>query len=191
MRYQALALVTALGTSVALATPVNYNIDPDHTHPEFEADHFNGLSVWRGLFKKSSGTITMDKDAGTGTVNVEIATASIDFGHDKLNEHASSPDMFDVAKYPTATYKGKLTQFVAGAPTQVDGELTLHGVTKPVVLKINSFKCIMHPVLKREVCGADASAMINRADYGINYGEKYGFKQDVTLHLSVEAVKAE
>src|SRR5208282_683057 len=66
-------------------------------HPEFEADHFNGLSVWRGLFKKSSGTISMDKEAGTGAVNVEIATASIDFGHDKLNEHASSPDMFDVA----------------------------------------------------------------------------------------------
>jgi polyisoprenoid-binding protein YceI len=191
MKFQALALFAALATGTALAAPGTYNIDPDHTHPEFEADHFNGLSVWRGVFKESKGTITLDKEAGTGTVNVEIATASIDFGHDKLNTHASSADMFDVAKYPTATYKGTLAKFASGAPTEVDGELTLHGVTKPVVLKINSFKCIMHPMLKREVCGADASTVINRADFGINYGEKFGFKMDVTLRIQVEAIKTE
>jgi polyisoprenoid-binding protein YceI len=191
MKVQALALVAALTSSMALAAPVTYNVDPAHTHPEFEADHMGGVSVWRGIFKQSSGTITVDKDAGTGTVNVDVATASIDFGHDKLNEHASGPEMFDVTKFPTANFKGKLGQFANGAPTQVDGELTLHGVTKPMVLKINSFKCIQHPVLKREVCGADASTTINRADFGISYGEKYGFKMDVVLHISVEAIKAE
>jgi len=69
--------------------------------------------------------------------------------------------------------------------------LTLHGVTKPVTLTINSFKCIQHPMLKKQVCGADASGSFNRADFGVNYGQQYGFKQDVLLHIQVEGVKAD
>jgi polyisoprenoid-binding protein YceI len=96
--------------------------------------------------------------------------------------------MFDVAKYPTANYKGKIV-FKGDVPSTVDGELTLHGVTKPVTLHINSFKCIQHPMLKREVCGADASATFNRADFGVDYGIKMGFKPEVKLAIQVEAVK--
>lgn len=191
MLKQSLLALTLAAASTAFAAPVKYNIDPSHTYPSFEADHFGGMSVWRGKFNSSSGTVVYDKEAQTGTVEVTIDTASIDFGHEKMNEHARAEDMFHVAKYPTAVYKGKLTDFKNGVPGAIDGELTLHGVTRPVKLKINSFKCAQHPMLKREFCGADAQATINRADFGINYGEKYGFKMDVLLRIQVEAVKAD
>lgn len=180
-----------LTTSAAFAAPVEYVIDSGHTYPSFEADHMGGLSILRGKFNSSSGKITLDKQAQTGTVEIKVDTASLDFGHDKLNDHAKGPDMFDVEKYPTATYTGKLVNFKNGAPTEVEGSLTLHGVTKPVKLKINSFKCMQHPMTKKEVCGADASATIQRDEFGVDYAKGYGFKQDVELQIQVEAVKAD
>ena len=116
----------------------------------------------------------------------------IDSGHEKLNGHLTGPDagMLDVAKFPTATYKGKLVNFKNGAPTQVQGELTLHGVTKPVTLTINSFKCMTHPMKKKEFCGADAAATINREDFGVNWGKAFGFKMDVKIAIQVEAFAA-
>jgi len=181
----------ALMTGAAIAAPVKYNVDPNHTYPSFEADHFGGLSVWRGKFDKSSGTIVVDKDKGAGTVEITIDAASIDFGHTKLNDHAKSAEMFDVAKFPTATYKGTLAKFKDGAPTEVEGELTLHGVTKPVKLTINQFKCILNPMIKKEVCGADASTTFNRSDFGVSFGDKYGFKQEVKLQIQVEGIRAD
>ena len=132
------AALLAILAGSALAAPVTYHIDPAHTYPSFEADHFGGMSVWRGKFDRSSGTIVLDREKSTGTVEVTVDTTSIDFGMPKLNEHAQTADMFDVAKYPTATYKGKLTDFKNGAPTKVEGELTLHGVTHPLTLNVNS-----------------------------------------------------
>jgi polyisoprenoid-binding protein YceI len=108
-----------------------------------------------------------------------------------MEEHAKGPEIFDVAKFPTAVYKGNFANFKGDAPTEVQGELTLHGVTKPVTLHIDQFLCKVHPVLKREVCGADASATIKRSDFGINFGEAYGFNMDVKLQIQVEGVKAE
>ncbi|WP_028313090.1 YceI family protein [Derxia gummosa] len=191
MKSLVIAAALALSSAAAVAAPATYNLDPAHTYPSFEADHMGGLSTWRGKFTKNSGTVVLDKEAGTGTVDVTIDASSIDFGHAKMNEHAKGPDMFDVAKFPTATYKGKLVNFVNGAPTEVQGDLTLHGVTKPVTLKINQFLCKPHPMLKREACGADAIGSFNRADFGIDYGKGYGFKMDVTLRIQVEGVKAE
>jgi len=180
----------ALMTGSAIAAPVTYDVDPNHTYPSFEADHFGGISVWRGKFDKSSGRIVLDKDKGSGTVDITIDATSIDFGHAKLNEHAKSADMFDVEKYPTATYKGTLAKFKDGAPTEVQGQLTLHGVTKPVNLTVNQFKCMVNPMSKKEVCGADASATLNRSDFGVSYGEKFGFKQEVKLLIQVEGIRA-
>lgn len=185
------ALVLSTVAATAVAAPVSYNIDSSHTFPSFETDHFGGMSVWRGKFNSSSGKVVLDKEARTGSVEVTIDAASIDMGHDKLNEHAKGADILDVAQFPTAVYKGTLTRFKKGAPTRVEGELTLHGVKKPVTLTVNSFKCGVHPMLKRDFCGADAYATFNRADFGINYGEKYGFKMDVVLRIQVEAVKAD
>jgi len=185
-------VVVTLGTfaGVALAAPATYNVDSEHTHPSFEADHFGGMSVWRGTFDKVTGTVTLDKVAGSGTVDITIDTASIDVGLEKLETHLKSPDFFDVEKFPTATYKGKLVKFKDGAPTEAQGDLTLHGVTKPVTLKLNSFKCMPHPMKKKEFCGADASATINRKDFGIGWGENFGFKMETKLAIQVEAFVA-
>jgi polyisoprenoid-binding protein YceI len=177
------------------AAPATYRVDANHTHPLFEVDHFGGLSTWRGLFRSTSGTITLDRERGTGTVDVVIDVSSIDFGHDKLNqvvlgEKVGDWNGLDVAHFPTAEYKGALADFVQGAPTRVNGELTLRGVTRPVTLRIDSFKCLPdHPILKREVCGADAYGTFNRADFGVNTGVQYGFHQEVTLRIQVEAYR--
>ena len=171
----------------AVAAPVSYEIDPQHTYPSFEADHMGGMSVWRGKINSSAGKIVLDKEAGTGTVDVTMDMKTIDFGIDALNAHAQTADLFDVAKYPTATYTGKLAKFQNGAPTEVDGTLTLHGVTKPVTLKINSFMCKDHPMKKKEFCGADATATLNRDDFGVDFGKQMGFKMGVTLRIQIEA----
>lgn len=190
LRATALVVVTLVGLP-AFAAPVTYVVDPAHTYPSFAADHMGGLSVWRGKFKSTSGKVVLDREAGAGTVHITVETASIDFGYDKLNEHVKSADMFDVAKFPTATFEGKLAGFKAGAPTEVQGTLTLHGVTKPVTLTINKFLCKQNPMSKKDTCGADASATINRADFGISYGQAFGFEQTVGLQIQIEAIKAE
>ena len=181
----------ACGTfgTAAMAAPATYNIDPAHTYPTFEADHLGGLSLWRGKINSSSGTITLDKAAGTGTVEVVMDMKTIDFGHQALNDHAQTPDLFDTAKFPTATFSGKLVKFQNGAPTAVDGTLTMHGVTKPVTLTVNKFLCKQHPMQMKEVCGADASAQINREDFGVSLGKGL-FDMGVTLRISVEALAA-
>jgi polyisoprenoid-binding protein YceI len=185
-----LASMAALMGASAFATPVTYVLDPNHTYPSFEADHFGGLSVWRGKFDATSGKVVYDKDAKSGSIDVTVDVSSIDFGNPKLNEHAKSDQLFDVAKFPTATYSGKFTKFSGATPSEAQGTLTLHGVTKPVTLTINSFKCMQNPMSKKEVCGADVSGTINRADFGVNFGQQYGFKQEVKLLIQVEGSPA-
>jgi polyisoprenoid-binding protein YceI len=186
-----LCLVSSLLVAgTAVSAPVTYQVDPGHTYPSFEADHFNGLSIWRGKMDHTQGTIVLDREAKSGTVDITVDASSIDFGHPKLNEHAKSPELFDVAKYPTITFKGTIASFKGDAPNEVDGQLTMHGVTKPLKLTLNQFKCIMNPMMKKEVCGADASATLDRSAFGIDYGSKYGFKQDVKLQIQVEAIRA-
>lgn len=182
-------LASVLGAT-AFAAPVTYILDPAHTYPSFEADHFGGVSVWRGKFDSSSGKVVLDQAAKTGSISVTIDMASVDFGMAKMNEHAKSPDIFDAAKYPTATYTGTFTKWNGDAPTEAQGTFTLHGVSKPLTLKINSFKCFINPMSKKQVCGADASATLDRSDFGVNYGQAYGFAQWVKLQIQVEGSPA-
>ena len=169
--------------------PVTYVIDPNHTFPAFEADHMGGLSFWRGKINSTSGEIILDKKNKTGSVNVIMEMVSIDFGHDEMNKRAKGDDMFDIEKFPQASYEGKLINFQDGAPTKVVGELTLHGITKNVDLEIKAFKCRLHPFKLRQVCGADLRGNIMRDDFGIKYGKMLGFKMDVALRIGVEAIK--
>ena len=181
-----LVSIAALATATATAAPVTYVLDPHHTYPSFAADHMGGLSVWRGKFSDTTGKVVYDKAAKSGSIDVTVAVNSIDFGMAKMNEHAVAPEIFDAAKYPTATYSGKFTKFNGDTPTEAQGTLTLHGVTKPVTLVINSFLCKANPMTKKEVCGADASASLDRSDFGIDYGKAYGFKMWVKLDIQVE-----
>ncbi len=190
MKRIVLAITAAMAGAAAFAAPVTYKLDPNHTYPSFEADHMGGLSVWRGKFTGTSGSVVYDKDAKAGSIDVTVDMNSIDFGMPKLDEHAKSAEIFDAAKYPTATYTGKFTKWNGSVPTEAQGTLTMHGVTKPVTLVINSFLCKPNPMSKKEVCGADASATFNRADFGVNFGDKYGFKQEVKLQIQVEGSPA-
>jgi polyisoprenoid-binding protein YceI len=182
----ALAASSTLGAGIAFAADT-YKIDPNHTYPSFEADHM-GISVWRGKFNKTEGTVTLDRAKKTGSIDIVIDTNSIDFGHEGMNAHAKKADIFDVAQFPTATFKANSITFTGDVPTSAEGELTLHGVTRPLTLNIQRFKCIDHPRLKREVCGADASAQFKRSDFGINIGLP-AFSPEVKLAIQVEAVK--
>lgn len=188
MTFAAIAAAALALAGPTVAAPVTYTVDPNHTYPSFEADHM-GISVWRGKMNKNSGTIVLDKATGAGTVDIAIDLASIDFGQEQLNAWARGKEFFDVKKYPKATYKGRFGGTAAdGLPTQVQGALSLRGITKPVTLKLNLLKCIPHPLYKREMCGADASASFDRDAFGLDMGKDYGFKMDVTLRIQVEAL---
>ncbi len=186
MKRTLFAAVLAAASFSSFAAVDSYTIEPGHTYPSFETSHM-GISFWRGKFDTSAGKVTLDRTAKTGTVDISIDAKSVDFGHEKMNEHARGEDFFNVEKFPAITYKGKLT-FTGDTPTGVDGELTLLGVTKPVKLTIGSFKCIQHPMLKKEVCGADASGAFDRVDFGMVYGAKYG-PTIAKLAIQVEAIK--
>jgi polyisoprenoid-binding protein YceI len=114
--------------------------------------------------------------------------ASADFGLPALDKVAKGAELFDVKKYPKATFKGTLEGFTDGAPTRAVGTLELHGKTNPVTLDIRKFKCIVHPMIKREYCGADVYATIDREQFGIDAGKAYGFSMAVDLRIQVEAI---
>lgn len=166
-----------------------YEIDPTHTFPSFEADHM-GMSHWRGKLDRTSGTVLIDKAAGKGSVDITMDLDSIDFGLGALDTWAKGKDFFDTAHHPKATYRGDLAGFVDGAPTRVDGTLTLHGVSQPLVLRITRFKCMPHPLSRRDWCGADAEGSFDRAAFGLDAGKDYGFDMNVALRIQVEAVIA-
>jgi polyisoprenoid-binding protein YceI len=163
-----------------------FAIDPNHTYPSLEFPHM-GISVWRGKFNKTTGKATLDRAARTGSVEIVVDAASIDFGHDRMNKIALTEDWLDTARFPVMTYRGPMV-FEGDAPVAVDGELTLLGVTRPVRLKIVSFKCIAHPVNKREVCGADAEGELDRAEFGMAKYTEGGMGR-IRFRIQVEAVR--
>ena len=185
----ALALGLSFGASVSALAADTYKLDSNHTYPSFEADHFGGISTWRGKFNKSSGEVVLDRAAKTGTVNVTVDISSINTGNEKLNEHLQKAEFFDVAKYPTAEYKGTSIKFDGDTPTEVIGTLTMHGVTKPLNLKIEHFKCFVNPMMKKEVCGVEATTTFDRGDFGMNWGKDYGFSLQTVLHIQSEGIK--
>ena len=182
-----IAAAALFAATAAHAAPVTYNIEPMHTYPSFEADHM-GISTWRGKFDHTSGSITMDREAGTGSLTIVVDMKSADFGLEAMNKSAKSKELFDVAKYPKATFTGTLEGFTDGAPTRAVGTLEMHGHTNPVTLEIKKFKCIPHPMFKREACGADIYATLDREQFGMDAGKAYGFSMAVDLRIQVEAV---
>jgi polyisoprenoid-binding protein YceI len=99
-----------------------------------------------------------------------------------------SDQFFDASKFPEATYKGTI-RFVGDKPVSLVGNLTMHGVTRPLTLQIDSFKCMPHPMLKREVCGVDAVGEFDRSNFGVDFGKTYGFSMKTKLLISAEALK--
>jgi len=189
----ALGCVCALAMSAISAEPVLYEIDPRHTFPAFKADHQGGLSIWRGKIERSAGTILIDREAKTGSVDVTFDMNSINFGLEDMNAHAKRDDILGVEEFPTASYTGTLTKFTrSGVPTAIEGNFTLHGYTHPLELTIDRFHCQPHHRnAEQEICGADASGTFNRDDYNVLYGKNTGFLMYVDLEITVEAARVD
>lgn len=165
----------------------SYTIDPAHTYPNFTINHL-GFSTMHGRFDKTSGKITMDREKGTGSVEVVVDMASVSTGFKKRDEHLRSPDFFNVAEFPTMTFKSTKVEF-KGKGATVTGNLTMKGVTKPVTLAVDSINCGVHPFNKKQVCGFNATTTIKRSEFGIKYGLP-AVGDDLAITLEVEAVKS-
>lgn len=183
-----LAFIAAAGLSLsAFATPEVYVIDGSHTFPRFEYSHM-GFSTQQSRFNNTTGKITLDRAAKTGSVEVLIDTKSVDTGSNLFNGHIQGEDFLDTAKFPVATYKSTKFNFNGDKLATVEGNLTLKGMTKPVTLTVTSFNCAPHPMLKKDACGANATAQIKRSEF--NAG-KYApaVSDEVTLTFAIESVK--
>ncbi len=190
MRISFIALVAAatLATGMAQAESATYAIDPTHTFVTFEINHF-GASVNRGRFDKKEGTVQFDRAGKTGKVEISFDATSINSGTPAFDKHLQSADLFNAAQHPKITFVSDKFSFNGDKVSEVSGQLTLLGKTGPVTLKANQFNCYQSPMLKREVCGGDFEATIDRTQWGMNYGVDWGFAKNVRLVVQVEAVK--
>ena len=184
----ALAAAATLTAGVAHAAPATYAIDPAHTFVTFEISHF-GASVNRGRFDKKEGTVQFDRAGKTGKVEISFDATSINSGTPAFDKHLQSADLFNAAQHPKITFVSDKFSFNGDKVSEVSGQLTLLGKTGPVTLKANQFACYQSPMLKREVCGGDFEATIDRTQWGMNYGVDWGFAKNVRLVVQVEAVK--
>ena len=189
----AAVLIAALPLAAA-AAPETYTLDPYHTYTHFEVNHL-GFSNMRGRFDKSSGKFTLDKAAKTGSLELAVETASITTGdNDKAgrprarDEHLRSPDFFNVVEFPRMTYKTTAVKFSGDSPATIEGNVTLLGVTKPLSLHVDNWKCGANPMSKKEMCGGNASGTLKRSDFGMKYG-LFGVGDDFKLFMEFEGYK--
>ncbi|MCB5364874.1 polyisoprenoid-binding protein [Pusillimonas sp. CC-YST705] len=185
MRFS-LATALTVGMSAAVAAPVTYELDPSHSFAGFSYPHI-GLSTQQQRFNGAKGTIVLDTDAKTGSVDVTVDTTSITTGHDGFDKHIQGPEFLDTAAHPTATFKSSKVIFEGDKPVAAEGDLTIKGVTKPVTLKLTSFASKEHPMAKKPAIGANATAVIKRSEFNAS---KFvpAVSDDVTLVLVVEAI---
>ena len=182
-----LLAATAVLSTAGLAQATDYAIDPTHTFVTFEVSHF-GTSLNRGRFDKKEGTVSFDRVAKSGKVDISFEVGSVNTGTAALDKHLQSADFFDAAQHPKARFVSDKFVFNGDQVAEVHGQFTLLGKTQPLTLKANRFNCYEHPRLKREVCGGDFEGMLDRAAYGMGYGVP-GIPKDVRLLVQVEAVK--
>ncbi|MDO8906288.1 YceI family protein [Hydrogenophaga sp.] len=188
---KSLTLLAAAAAAVTLSTgafAADYAIDPTHTFATFEIGHF-GASVNRGRFDRKEGTVQFDRAAKTGKVDISFDVASVNTGTPAFDKHLTSADILNAEAHPKARFVSDRFRFNGDKVSEVSGQLTLLGKTQPVTLKANQFNCFESPMLKREVCGGDFEATIDRTAFGVNYGVDWGFPKNVRLVLQIEAVK--
>ncbi len=165
----------------------NYTIDPSHTWPVFEVNHL-GFSTQRGRFNKTSGKIALDAAAKKGSVDLVIATTSLDMGLDKWDEHLKSEDFFNAGQFPAMHFTSDKLVFDGDKVVAAEGSFTLLGVTKPMTLTVSNFRCAPHPMNKKPTCGADITTTLKRSEFGMT---KYvpAVSDEVRISVPVEAVK--
>ena len=185
-KLSAALLLSAAASAPAWAAPEVYTVDGTHTFPRFSYSHF-GLSMQTSGFNSTTGTVTLDKVAKTGAVDITIDMKSVDTGYTTFNEHIQGEDFLDTAKYPSATFKSTKVHFEGDKPVAIDGNLTIKGVTKPVTLKVTHYTTMAHPMLKKDSIGANATTVLKHSEFNAGkYAPHLG--DDVTITVSLEAV---
>lgn len=190
MATRALAIVLTMCATSALAAPVEYTIDPAHTTVYFAATHTERSSV-RGRFGKIDGRIVYDADTGAGALDVTVDLASVDTGNRTLDGVLRSAQFFDIAQHPVARVRAQRFIVESGQLVAVEGELALHGVTQPLRLQAERFRCgeVTLFGVSRQVCGGDFRAEVPRSAFGMTR-----FLPDVgdsiSLQVAVEASPA-
>jgi polyisoprenoid-binding protein YceI len=194
MKKAVLALTALALPMAAAASPESYTIDPTHTYAYFEVEHL-GVSHQRGRFDRVSGKFTLDRAAKTGGVELAIESGSVSTGDNvkgsrprTLDDHLKTADFFNAAEFPRMTFKSTGVKFAGDNPSEMAGQLTLLGVTKPVTLKVERWVCKDNPMSKKPMCGGNASGSLKRTDFGMKYGVP-AIGDDVRLWFSVEGYK--
>ncbi len=182
------AIAAATLASPALAADT-YRFDGSHTAVTFHIDHF-GFSTPSGKFMNVEGTLKLDeKTPANSTVSVTIPVTQINTGVAKLDEHLKNKDFFDVEQFPTATFVSEKVEVKDATSATVTGNLTLRGVTKPVVLDVKLNK-LGENFMKKQTAGFTATTTIKRSDFGMNaYLPNLG--DDVQINIESEANKEE
>lgn len=181
--------VLALLAAPALAAPEEFVVEPAHTYPSFEVSHL-GISTQRGRFDRSSGRIVLDREAGTGTIDIVIDASTVSTGNRALDAMLRDEDFFNVARFPAMTFRAGAIVFEGGVPRRAVGDFTLLGVTRPVEVSVVRFGCTRLPFLVRLTCGADVVASLRRSDFGMTaYAAFVG--DEVRLEIQIEAVRQE
>lgn len=183
----ALAAALVVASTAAFAAPVTYKIDPNHTSVVASWSHF-GFSNPIANFGDAEGSITYDPaNVGTSKVEVTLPLSGLDSHVAKFDEHLRSADFFDAEKFPTITFKSTKVEAAGDKKLRVFGDLTIKGITKPVVLDTTINKIGEQPMAKRAAAGFDASTTIKRSDFGI---AKYvpNVSDEVTIHITTEAI---
>jgi polyisoprenoid-binding protein YceI len=172
----------------------SFMVDPVHSSVNFAIDHL-GISMIHGRFDKFSGKFTLDRAVKSGSAEITIETASVNTNdNDKgsrprsRDEHLRSADFFNAAEFPRMTYKSTAVAFSGDTPSTIEGNLTLLGVTKPVALKLERFKCNSATATAKERCGGDATAKLKRSDFGMSRGIP-SIGDELLLTISFEANK--
>ena len=191
MRRATLAFATVwLLSATAQSQPAVYTLDPTHTFVSFEVLHFN-TSFNRARWNKKEGEIRFDRAARTGRAEITIDMASVSSGVLTWDKWLQGPDFFNAADFPTARFVGERFIFTGDKVAEVQGTLTLMGKTHPLTLKARLFNCYTSPLFKREVCGGDFEATLQRSLWGLTYGLPAIAPDDVRLLVQVEAIRGE
>lgn len=192
-------IIASIAATIALTLPLvasasTWNIDPDHSNIGFKVKHMMVSNV-KGSFEKHTGVIEIDdKDITKSKVQVSIDTASINTNIQKRDDHLRSVDFFDVAKYPTMTFVSKKVAKAGKDKLKVTGDLTLHGVTKQVVLDVEGPTQESKDPWGNIRKGITATTKINRKDFGLVWNaalETGGVAvgEEVTITLEIEAIR--
>lgn len=169
------------------AQPGNYKIDPAHSMAYFEVGHAGGISRFMGRFKDISGDVVVDAPEKS-KVKVAIKVDSIDANHEGLEKHLKSPDFFNAVQFPLMTFDSTAVKLASSGEGTLTGNLTLHGVSKPVTFKLKQIGAGAGPRGDTRV-GYVAKSTIKRSDFGMSYGIPKAATDEVELNINIEAVK--